>query len=290
MTDGIAEILGEAPSLAVLPESYCQLTAVLDDPTANVTRIAAAVRVDPALAAGVLRLANSASVSPRDPVETVTRAVMVLGTSQIRQMALSLTVIRMFRGMPEHLLDMQSFWKHSAAVAMLCHLLATARGQAHTEAVYVAGLLHDIGTLLLCVTRPREARRIMMITENGSRPLPEVERTVLGFSHAELGGALLEQWGLSEGQVEAVRWHHAPSEAAPDHQPMADLVHVADVSVSALRIGNAGERAAHALDVHAWTRLSVGPEALERGLDALDGQLTDLVLALGRASTGTPQG
>lgn len=273
--DAVREVLREAPALGVLPDTYLRLSEVLRDPNVNSERIAAVVRLDPGLTARLLRLANSAAMGASNKVENVSQAATRIGTNQLHNLALSTSIVRMFRGMPEHLLDMRSFWTHSIAVGFATSALARAGGQPRTESLFVRGLLHDVGTLVMCLTRPGDVRRVLVETENSGRPHEEVEREMLGYTHEHIGTGLMRVWGLPDDVVQAVRFHHRPSLAPTAVRAGADLVHVADVIVSALQIGNGGERAANSLDPAAWRRLGLSHDILA----PIVGKLRDQVSA-----------
>ena len=280
VADAARALVSETPQLGALPQAYHQLTRVLQDKSGNAQRIANAVQIDPALTARLLGVVNSAALAGGRSVDTVSHAAMLVGSAQLQQLALATAVVQMFQRMPEHLLDMRSFWKHSVAVALGTHLLARATGARRTEAAFVAGLLHDVGGLLVCLARPTAARDVLLATEGCGRPHHEVERERLGCDHAEIGAVLLEVWELPPATIDVVRWHHDPSAAPAASQRQVDLVHVADVAVSALQIGNAGERAAHPLDLGAWDRLGVSPAQLDEVLLELQEQVTQVTEAL----------
>ena len=268
MANDVAALIADAAVLGALPEAARQLLAVIDDADPRSERIAAAVRIDPVITARVLARTRACTVSA---------AAMGLGLGALQGLVRKTPMIRHFRGIPEHLVSMRSYWIHSVAVALIAHRLARIRGTTDPEIAYVAGLIHDLGALLIWLARPREARRILIDTENEGVPHREVEQRVLGIHHAELGGALLTSWGIADPLVVAVRWHHAPS-AAPEHadQALVDQVHLADVIASALQLGNAGERAAHALDEAAFDRTGLAEAQLEGVLTEVEGQLSAL--------------
>ncbi|MEZ4238281.1 MAG: HDOD domain-containing protein [Myxococcota bacterium] len=273
-------IVADAPRLGALPAAYHRLSEVLQDPAANAQHIAAAVRLDPDLTARLLRLVNTAAIRPPRPIDTVSQAAMRIGTVQLQQLALATSVVRMFRGMPEHLLDMASFWTHSVAVGLGTHLLGRALGYRSTESMFVSGLLHDVGTLLLCTVKPREVRNVLIETENRGLPHYVVEQQILGYSHADAGAVLLESWNLPRRVVDVAAWHHRLSDAAPPDRSLIDLVHVADVIATSLSIGNGGERAAHALDPEVWRRTRLTTSQLHTVIRDLDAQILEVVEAL----------
>lgn len=275
--EAVQAVLREAPALGVLPDAYLRLSQVLRDPNANSERIAAVIRLDPGFTARLLRLANSVASGSTVKIENVSQAATRIGLNQLHSLALATSVVKMFRGMPEHLLDMRSFWTHSVAVGFATSALAKAAGQSRTESLFVRGLLHDVGTLVMCLTRPADVRRVLVETENSGRPHEEVERAMLGYTHEHIGTGLLRAWGLPEDVIQSVRFHHRPWLAPVQFQNGADQVHVADVIASALQIGNGGERAAAALDPEAWDRLRLSPESLEGIASRLEDQVDQVV-------------
>lgn len=267
-----------AKALGSFPGAYQQLSRVLADPAANADRIAAAIQVDPALTGRLLHFVNSAQ-GPARPILSVPHAVMLLGANHVRELATASAVVHMFRGIPEHLVDMGAFWRHSFAVAIAAEALARA-ARYRGPSLFVPGLLHDIGALTIYLVRPREARRILIETENRGAPMRGVEQEVLGQDHAAIGERLQEQWGLPEVSPVVARFHHTPDEAPAEHQAAVDFVHLADVAVSALQIGNAGERDAHPLCEAAWDRVGLPPTAAFRALSDLDLQVAEVAAVL----------
>ncbi|MEN0062051.1 MAG: HDOD domain-containing protein [Myxococcota bacterium] len=247
-----------ADLLGSFPAAYQHLTQVLADPTANADRIAVAIRVDPALTARLLGFANAAHRSKGKEIQSISHAVAMCGRSQLRDLATSSAIVSMFRGIPEHLIDMGAFWRHSMAVGIAAERLSNAVDRSRPS-LFVPGLLHDIGALLLYMTRPDLARSILIATENLATEVREAESMWLGADHTEMGAQLLERWGLPVLSVACARFHHSPSEAAAPLQWAADLVHLADVAVSAMQLGNGGERGAHPLDETAWDRVGLKP-------------------------------
>jgi len=278
--DLVEDIVDEGTTaLGSYPAAYQQLVRVLANPAANAEHIAAAVRIDPVLTARLLAFVNAAHLGRR--ITTVTHAAMLVGRRQLRSLATASAVVHMFRGIPEHLVDMNAFWRHSVGVAIAAnHLGLAAPGR--VAGLFVPGLLHDIGALLLYLVRPEEARRILIDTENLAEEAREIERRHVGADHAELGARLQESWRLPERTVAVARFHHCPSAAPEPAQQAVDLVHLADVAVSALQIGNAGERAAHPLDEAAWSRCGLTPQAAERSLATLVDEVDEIARVLTR--------
>ena len=261
-------------ALGSFPAAYRQLSRVLDEPMANAERIACAVRIDPALTARLLSFVNAGHRQGGRKVESVAHAAMLLGRRQLQEIATASSVVYMFRGIPEHLIDMDAFWRHSLAVG----LGATRLGQVSGSRLdpFVPGLLHDVGALILFLVRPEQARAILIETENRGGQTRLVEREHLGVDHTEIGSRLQEHWGLLETSIAVARYHHSPSEAPEKVRPIVDLVHLADVATSALQIGNAGERSAHPLDELAWIRAGLTPEQAYQALSDLAEEVDEI--------------
>lgn len=270
------EVVASVRELAVLPSSYTRLSKVLALPGANAEQIAAAVKLDPALSARLLRHVNSAYYSPPKPINSLAQATSMVGTATLRHLAMATSIVTMFRGIPEHLLSMGSFWRHSVGVGVTAQLLAMRSRTVSPETAFLAGLLHDVGELLICLQCPHDARLVLLETDRRGQPSTLVELDMLGFTHADIGGLLLQSWGLAAPEIFAATYHHNPSAAPAAHRPLVDLIHIADVTVSALQIGNSGERAAHPLRPEAWKRTNLRSLDMTAVISQLDRQMGNL--------------
>jgi HD-like signal output (HDOD) protein len=273
MSREAAEIVRGAVSLHSLPEVYQRLTRVIDHPRSCVADIAQVVSQDPGLTARLLGLVNSSFLGFPGRIESVSQAVSVVGTAQLQDLALATSVLRVFEGVPQELVDMDSFWRHALASGLLARLLAARRRDPNLERFFVAGLLHDVGSLVLYVQRPNQSRRCLRHAAGGEVPLHEAEAKVLGCDHAEVGRALLAAWHLPLALQDAVGSHHAPS-VAFCFPGEAAVVHVADLMADALELGSNGERLVPPLDPEAWARLGIAiseiPAIVAEALHQLD--------------------
>jgi HD-like signal output (HDOD) protein len=218
-----------------LPEAYLALRRVTQNPMSTDADVAAAISRDPALAAYVLRLANSPLFSPSARVETVTRAVAVIGLGEIETMAASSMLARAFDKTPKpELLSMDDFWRHAVAVGLLARALAERVGERGGERYFVAGLLHDMGRLMLAVAEPGLSGAALGRTAGRKLPMDAAERLELGFDHAALGGRIAVKWRLPDTLCQAVAAHHDPG-LCPEN-PIAAAVHAADFMANALGV------------------------------------------------------
>ncbi|WP_018140084.1 HDOD domain-containing protein [Thioalkalivibrio sp. ALJ7] len=237
----VDEFLDQDDALCSFSGSYNTIFTRLNDPTANVAGITEAVELDPTIAAKTLRMANSSLYGFPEPIDTLHRAVSIIGMQQMRQIVMSTIVIQHFRGLPVIGVDMESFWRHSIAVGVLSRSIARFRREANIERLYLYGIMHDLGRLLLFIRLGTRTEDLINIRERDQCLLFEAERELLGFDHAAIGSALLEHWGMGPAHVEVTRYHHAPADARTFPVETA-IVHVADSIANSLRLGSSGER------------------------------------------------
>ena len=254
--------------IASLPSIYRRITEVVEHPHSTAEDIAKVVSEDPGLTARLLGLVNSGFFGLPSPVDTVSRAITVVGTEQLCDLALATSVVRSFEGVPIDLVDMRSFWRHSLACGVGARLLALARQERNAERFLVGGLLHDLGALVLYAKLPRKARRALERSRREGLPLHAVERELFGFDHAELGWHLLRTWNLPPALQQMVLLHHEPP-PDPPYPVDAGTVHVADVLAHALELGTAGEPRIPPLAPAALERVGLAPARLPGLLDEM---------------------
>ncbi len=250
------DFIAEESALCSFSGSYNTIFSCLNDPGANVATITEAVELDPTIAAKTLKLANSSLYGFPEPIETLHRAVSIIGLQQIRQIVMSTVVIEHFRGLPVIGVDMESFWRHSLAVGALARSIARFRREGNIERLYLYGLTHDLGRLLMFLQLAERTEEVIGIRERDGTLLFEAETAFLGFDHASIGGALMDAWGMPPAHVEAIRYHHAPNDARAFPTETA-IVHVADSIANALRLGSSGERFVPPVDPDAFERIGL---------------------------------
>lgn len=253
------------------PIVYRRLVEVLEHPWSGANDLANVIRDDPGLSVRLLRLVNSAMFSFPRRISTISDAVPIVGTAQLRDLALATSVITIFDDIPEDLVDMDSFWRHSLGVGVAARLIARMRREPNVEQMFVAGLVHDVGRLILFELLPEESKACMEECRDSGVPLFEVEKDRIGFDHAQVGKTLLDLWNFPAALQEAVLFHHHPNRAAryPDE---AASVHVADITVTAMGVGASGEVRVPPLEVRAWQHLGIDSESVPHLLEAFEPQ------------------
>jgi putative nucleotidyltransferase with HDIG domain len=277
LDERVRNLVNASPRLATPPAAYFRLCKVLDDPASTGPRVAEIVRTDPSLTARVLRVSNSVAYNQKDKVESVLHAVVLLGTNRIRQMALAAAVQDVFRGIPSGLLDMRAFWEHSIAVA-LCSELIGRHLRVDTENAFIAGLLHDIGLLVICMNLPEDGLKMLKASEKSQRDLHIVEQDLLGYDHAEVGAELLTGWNLGV-HAEIARRHNDPVAAV---DPIAaEMVHLADIVAIEMKLGWTGERVSADGLAASCERLRLSRSDLDALANALQGQVGQVAMSYG---------
>lgn len=250
------ELVRHAGTVGSPPLIYERLVSVLNHPHSGAGDIAAVIGEDQGLTTRLLKVVNSAFFSLPWRVDTVSAAVRVVGTRQIRDLAVATAVLRMFSDIPDDLVDVQSFWHHSLAVGVTARVLSSHRGEDNIERYFVAGLLHDIGRLILFTTAGGDMARALGMVRDEGVTLLQAERAAAGTDHAHVGGALLDQWNFPSALREAVRYHHEPRRAT--HFPVETAaVHVSNLVANGLGWGRSGEASLPGFEPAAWDALGL---------------------------------
>ncbi|MBK8162772.1 MAG: HDOD domain-containing protein [Gammaproteobacteria bacterium] len=279
-------LVARSKTVSSLPSVFLRLQNVVNDARSSNRDIANVISDDPGLAVRLLRVANSAFYGFPSKIDTVTRAVTVIGGKQLRDIALATSVIDLFKGVPQELVTMESFWRHSLACAVAARILATYRRASNVEHFFVAGLLHDIGRLIMYTEIPDQCRQLFAQREAENCLLYPLEKKLLGFNHADVSGALLEAWKLPPALSEPVARHHRPADAAstPEAGVSAALIHLADIIAHAMEMGSSGERYVPPLSAEAWQRLSLPESILPAVLKQLEYQYGDALALIDQAA------
>ncbi|GAB6038345.1 HDOD domain-containing protein [Fundidesulfovibrio butyratiphilus] len=229
----------ELPTLRhELPYSPALLTALFaqtgPDSDTPLETIAETLSHDQGLTAKVLALANSAFYGLQQKVTTVSRALAVLGLAEVRTLVLTVGVktLAESKGFPKDF-DLGSYWEHQLSVAVIARALAPTLGAPDPDALFTAGVLHDLGKLLTALHSPDDWRAIRDLAQERRIPYAEAEEDYWGIEHGVIGSMVLGAWNLPESLTEPVNWHHAPMHA-PSGRRAALTLCVADALAHAL--------------------------------------------------------
>jgi len=226
--------------LVTLPEVALRIARMVEDPSSSATDIGREISHDAALTARLLRIANSSALGHHGKIATISRAITVLGVRQVRDLTVGgLTAIRTFEGISNELVTMESFWRHSFLCAAAAGQIAARRGRGRDDSPFVAGLLHDIGQLVLFSRAPVQARQALLMSADSADDLGLFlcEREVMGFDHGAVGLALAQKWGLPRSLQECIEFHHEP-ERAQGYALDVATVHIANSAAVLAEIGS----------------------------------------------------
>lgn len=267
-------LVEETSTVYSLPLFYERLSEAINHPRCSTYDISKIITEDQGLTARLLRLANSPMFGCYAKVESITKAVTIIGTQQLRDLALAASVMGIFKGIPEELLNMASFWKHCVACGIIARTLAVYRRESNVERLFVAGMLHDVGQVVLAAARPEMSRELLETQRDTGRLYLELEREQLGFDHAELGGALLKKWKIPSSIGEPVACHHTPG-AAEQFRLEASLIHLADIICQSMELGQGAEHGVPPLNEAAWERLGLSPHVMGTVLKQSEPQIAE---------------
>ena len=249
----IDELVKGVGDLVTLPDVFIRINQLVEDPDSTLDDISKVVSQDPSFTVRLLRVANSPFYGFSSSIETVSRAVTLIGTSQVRNLALSTSVSSTFAGLPNGLVSMDNFWHHSLYCGLVARILAHRVRKSDPEAVFTAGLLHDIGELVIFNRLPAQAKEALLLVLDSGDELPvyEAERQTMGFDHAQVGGELARQWHLPPLLVDCIAFHHDIKQAQNCPRETA-IVHIANILAQMAEVDTLDPDDVSPIDSQAW--------------------------------------
>jgi HD-like signal output (HDOD) protein len=259
-----------------LPTIFTRINEAVNNPRSSMTDIARIISEDAGLTARLLMVVNSAFFNFPQRIDSITKAVSIVGTQQLRDLALATSIIKLFKGIPDDLVNMEKFWRHSVGVGIAARTLAAFRREMNIERFFVAGILHDVGRLLMFAKIPDLSRESLRFALDNNVLLYAAETERIGFDHAAVGRALVLGWKLPHYLEEVIAFHHKPEAAARFPIEVA-IVHVADIIAHAMELGTSGERLVPPLNASAWEKLALPMSVLAPAYEQIDRQFNDAV-------------
>jgi putative nucleotidyltransferase with HDIG domain len=274
-------ILESVRSLPPLPASAARLLEIAGDPDADLKEVARVIELDQTLTARVLRAANSALYGVPRRVQTVQQATVLLGRDAVVNLALGISVMALRSGVKQDTWPFPpaDFWRHSFGVATLAHHLAKRIPGVSPDEAFVAGLMHDIGKLVLLEHFGEVYAQVVMAAQYGAKPLFMLEQDVLDTDHAVAGHALCLHWKIPATITRAISEHHDENDSAP--RTVADLVRNANDLVKAAGIGYGGSHFAELRDSPHLPSRQIAPADLRRLIANLPEEVREAEYAFG---------
>jgi HD-like signal output (HDOD) protein len=238
--------------LISLPEIYTKLKELIQEPDYTMAEVALLVGRDPAMATRFLQAVNNPLNRRVRPIETISHAVSMVGIKQVHDIVLSASVAEAFDGIETDVMNIKKFWQRSIYTAVMNKCLASEHQLATLDRLFVIGLLHDIGHLFMYIAIPGAAREAILSARKEDRPLYLVERELLGFDYAQVGGYVMRQWDLPK-PFQAITYFHTQPGKATHYATESSLLHLSAMLVlSELEEGVFGQ-GAYAVDPTAWS-------------------------------------
>ncbi|MCP4686177.1 MAG: HDOD domain-containing protein [bacterium] len=227
----VRQKIANVRNLPTPPIVFHQIQKVINDPNVSAGQIASILAEDPAMSVKVLKLTNSAFYGLSREIESVKQAVVIIGLEAVRNLVLSASVLDMFKQQDADQEFQETFWRHSLAVAVCGRLMARkvrSRGIIDPDGAFSAGLLHDVGKIIMCCFLPEEYAKFLAERDKDLESSTfAVEERALGYNHCQVGAILGTQWKLPTRLLQAVAYHHHP-QLGDEDDPTAYLIHIAD--------------------------------------------------------------
>jgi putative nucleotidyltransferase with HDIG domain len=221
--------LDDIPDIPTLPAVALRVTRMLREENVSISELGKVIENDQAMVTKILQLVNSSFYPFRSKIESIPRAVVVLGLNTIRNAVLSVSLMEAFRSKDDlEQFDIEEFWHHSIAVAATSKHLAEKTRLEIPDECFVAGLLHDIGKVILAQYFKAQFTQVLELIRSEHATFYEAEQRLLPVTHAEIGGYLVGKWDLPDSLVHAIKYHHGISDSASNLN-LSMIVHVANI-------------------------------------------------------------
>jgi putative nucleotidyltransferase with HDIG domain len=262
----LKSVVKEVPTLPIV---YQQLFSKMSDPNVSVPQLADVVSRDQSLAAKILKLVNSAFYGYKKEITTISRAMVILGFRTVRNAALAISVFDYVSGAVEDSrFPVEDFWKHSLCTASICKVLGQKAGVMQQEETFVAGLLHDIGKMIMMKYFPEDFGEVCGYAVDNQKSWSEAEDAILNIGHSSVARAVLRSWNFPATLVEAVQFHHTISSGA-SHPTLVALTNVADWMSYQLEMGAPSSRVASECDGWSLKELGLTAEQIMQHKDTI---------------------
>ena len=282
-TPTIDSIIEQTQTVYSLPLFYDRLNEKINHPRSSLADIGQVISEDQGLTVRLLKLANSPLFGYHANIGSITKALTVIGTQQLRDLALAVSVMGSFSTIPNDMLNMKSFWKHNIACGIVSRSIATYRREVNQERFFIAGMLHDLGLLVMCSAIPDFIRGIIREGADRNELHYVLEHQHLGFEHGAVGGALLAKWKIPQTISEPVACHHAPAEAL--RYPLeAATIHLADIVCHTMGYSLADNAQIPPLDNSAWNLLDIPVNQLDTIIKQSETQIEETCAILAEAA------
>lgn len=254
--------------LVSLPDICIRINQLMGSGNYSSSQVADIISQDVDISARLLKVVNSSFYGLPSKIETLSRAITLIGADELRNLVMAATAMRTFTGIPKQMVDMTEYWQHSVTTGVMAQSLAKQCNVLHSERLFVMGLLHDVGRLVIYLTLPEKATDILFITGGDNWVLAQTESELLGFTHLDVGAELMRQWGLPESFATVAGKHNDPLHAG-EYQLETSLVHIAKAIANGEMVGLTIEEMLWAIHPFAWKMTDLSPEIVAPMIDEM---------------------
>ncbi|MDR4496504.1 MAG: HDOD domain-containing protein [Candidatus Scalindua sp.] len=256
----LIKLLNKIKELPPLPQSIPRILEITRRTDSSAQDLARVFELDPTLTASILKLANSSYYGFNREISTISHAIVCLGFDTIKSIALTASTQNMLNdGLFAYKLEKGMLWQHSTTCATCARMIAQRIKYKDCEEAYVAGLLHDIGKIILSSFAEEQYDQILEKTKDNKTPFNIAELEVLGYDHPQIGGKIIEKWNLPPVLVEAVQFHHQP-EKAVENKTLTYIIHLADAICDMLGIGLGSDGLMYVFEKNTFTVLGLSED------------------------------
>ncbi len=220
-------LVRDVEQLVSLPDLFLRINEMIDSRRHSAIDIAHVISQDTNLSARLLKLVNSSFYGLRGRVDTISRAITIIGTSDLRDLAITTATAEVFTDIPPELVNMDQFWRNSVSAGVIAKELASCSHVLHPERFFVMGMLHDVGKLVIYQALPELARDLHFVIDGNEQLLLEAEQDILGFTHQEVGSELFKLWRLPKSICDTALYHHHPFDSS-EFALEAAIIYLAD--------------------------------------------------------------
>jgi putative nucleotidyltransferase with HDIG domain len=253
-------------SLPTVPDTLRKLSRIMEKPNVSLTEIAGFVQSDPALTFRILKMVNSAVYGFPGRIASVSHAIMLLGLNVVKGLLLGVSVFELMQK------EMTGLYEHSMGCAAAARIIAQKKGLREPEEAYVAGLIHDIGKVVMALEFTKAYEGALAFAETEHISIMQAEKKFFADNHAPLGGVLSERWRFPKKLTEAIQYHHQPRSAVLFPLETA-IVHLADILTKARGLGFSGDQIVPIVDDAAFDRLELSEEDIIDVFQELEGSI-----------------
>ena len=277
----LEELLEQDSELFSLPEIYIRVSELMENENSASAQIGKVVETDPALSSRILKMVNSAFYGIPKTIASISQAITILGRDRLRQILIGTVLSGVFGKAQSPVLVMEDFWYHSVKTAILArHLGNDSEISNEAESLFTAGLLHEIGRLIMAQKIPEQSSAIQKAIDMEGEDIMAAESRILGFTHCDVGGAFIEKWGLPALLADVAKFHHSP-QLSESYTAETDIIYLANNLVSLVSPVELQDVNYVLKKINGWERTGLSATQVHQAVVAADAQVYEVMEILG---------